>query len=79
MEYVLPLDVFKRHMHKLTEGVSGTEVVADDFIVAGFGDTLKEAFLAHKKPCRLSSKMFPMRCQAYNGKTLALLRTGPFD
>lgn len=41
------LDVFQRHMHKLIEGVSGTEVVVDDFIVAGFGDTLKGAFLDH--------------------------------
>ena len=36
-------EVFQRRMHELIEGLSGTEVVADDFIVAGFGDTLEKA------------------------------------
>ena len=34
-------EVFQRRMHQLIEGLSGTEVVPDDFtVVAGFGDTL---------------------------------------
>ena len=41
--------VFQRRMHELIEGLSGTEVVAHDFIVAGFGDTLKEAIRDHNK------------------------------
>ena len=41
--------VFQRRMHELIEGLSGTEVVADDFIVAGFGDTLEEAIRDHNK------------------------------
>ena len=36
-------------MHELIEGLSGTEVVADDFIVAGFGDKLEEAIRDHNK------------------------------
>ena len=36
-------EVFQRRMHEMIEGLSSTEVVADDFIVAGFGDTLEEA------------------------------------
>ena len=30
-------------MHELIGGLTGTEVVADDFVVAGFGDTYEEA------------------------------------
>ena len=36
-------------MHELIEGLSGIEVVADDFVVVGFGDTLEEAFRDHNK------------------------------
>ena len=32
-------EVFQRRMHQLTEGLHGVEVVADDFVVVGFGDT----------------------------------------
>ena len=42
-------DVFQRRMHELIEGLNGTEVVADDFTVAGFGDTLEEAVRDHNK------------------------------
>ena len=42
-------EVFQHRMHELIEGLSGTEVVADDFIVAGFGDTLEEASRDHNK------------------------------
>ena len=42
-------EVFQRRMHELIEGLNGTEVVADDFTVAGFGDTLEEAVRDHNK------------------------------
>ena len=42
-------EVFQRRMHELIEGLSSTEVVADDFIVAGFGDTLEEAIRDHNE------------------------------
>ena len=34
-------EVFQRRTHELIEGLSGTEVVADDFIVAGLGTPSK--------------------------------------
>jgi len=36
-------------MHELIEGFCGAEVVADVFGVAGFGNTLQEAFRNHNK------------------------------
>ena len=53
-------EVFQRRMHKQIEGLSGTEVIADDFIVAGFGDTLEEAFRDHNK----NHVAFLQRCSA---------------
>ena len=53
-------EVFQRRMHELIEGLSGTEVVGDDFIMAGFGDTLEEAFRDHNK----NLVAFLQRCSA---------------
>ena len=36
-------------MHELIEGLSGIEVVADDFIVIGCGNTIEEATDDHDK------------------------------
>ena len=47
-------------MHELIEGLSRTEVVADDFIVASFGDTVEEAFGDHNK----NRFAFLQRCSA---------------
>ena len=41
--------VFQRHMHELIDGLSDNEVVVNDFIIAGFGDTLEKAFRDHNK------------------------------
>ena len=38
-------ELFQRRMH----GLTGTEVVADDFVVAGFGDTYEEAVCDHNR------------------------------
>ena len=40
-------EVFQRKMHELIEGLSGIEVVADDFIVVGCGSTVDEANKDH--------------------------------
>ena len=40
---------FQRRMHEVIEGLRGTEVVADDFIIASLGDTLKVASRDHNK------------------------------
>ena len=39
--------MFQHRMHKLIEGLCGVEVVADDFVAIGFGDTLDEAVIDH--------------------------------
>lgn len=36
-------DVFQWKMHELAEGLAGIEVVADDFLVVGLGDSYEEA------------------------------------
>ena len=30
-------------MHQLVAGLSGVEVIADDFVVVGFGDSMEDA------------------------------------
>ena len=42
-------EVFQRRMHELVVGLSGVEVVADDFVIAGYGDTAMDAQLNHDK------------------------------
>ena len=40
-------DVFQRKMHEVTEGLKGVEVIADDFVVVGFGDSIEDASKDH--------------------------------
>ena len=40
-------EVFQRRISQLIEGLQGVEVVADDLVVVGFGDTLEEAIPDH--------------------------------
>ena len=42
-------EVFQRRMHQLIEGLSGIEIVADDFIVIGCGNTVEEANSDHDR------------------------------
>ena len=42
-------EVFQRKMHELIEGLQGVEVIADDFVVIRFGDTIKEAAANHDR------------------------------
>ena len=53
-------EVFQRRMHQLIEGLQGVEVVADDFVVIGFGDTLEEAVKDHDQ----NLEAFLRRCAA---------------
>ena len=41
------LEVFQRRMHELVEDLEGVEVVADDFVVVGFGESQEEASKSH--------------------------------
>ena len=40
-------EVFQRRMHELIEGLHGVEVVADDFMVVGYGDDVEQANQSH--------------------------------
>ena len=51
-------EVFQRRMHELIEGLQGVEVVADDFVVVGFGNTVEEATKSHDQ----NLEMFLQRC-----------------
>ena len=42
-------EVFQKKMHELIEGLQGIEVVADDFVVVGYGNTVDEANVDHDK------------------------------
>ena len=52
-------EVFQKKMHELIEGLQGIEIVADDFVVVGCGNTVYEANVDHDK--RLHS--FLQRCE----------------
>ena len=52
-------EVFQRKMHELIEGLDGVEVIADDFLVVGFGETAEEATQNHDK----NLMKFVQRCE----------------
>ena len=53
-------EVFQRRIHQLIEGLQGVEVVVDDFVVVGFGDTLEDAVRDHDH----NLEAFLQRCAA---------------
>ena len=54
------VEVFKRRMHELIEGLHGVEVIEDDFVGVGFGHTHLEAIHDHDK----NVMTFLQRCEA---------------
>ena len=42
-------EIFQRKMHKIIEGLQGVEVVADNFLVVGHGESLEETNRDHDK------------------------------
>ena len=40
-------EVWQRTVHEFVEGLQGVEVIADDLIIAGFGNTTEEAYKSH--------------------------------
>ena len=38
-------------MHQLVAGLSGVEVIADDFVVVGFRDSMEDASVGHSRAC----------------------------
>ena len=55
-------EVFQRKMHEMIEGLEGVEVVADDFVVVGFGSTQDEASKSHD----IHLEAFLKRCEEKN-------------
>ena len=55
-------EVFQKRMHQLIEGLEGVEVVADDFMVYGCGQTQEEAIEDHDKKLHA----FLQRCEDQN-------------
>ena len=53
-------EIFQRKMHNLIEGLSGVEVIADDFVVVGDGDSETKATVDHDK----NLEAFLTRCRA---------------
>ena len=51
-------EVFQRRMYEVIEGLKGVEVVADDFVAVGFGDTDEEAIANHDE----TLEAFMKRC-----------------
>ena len=51
-------------MHEFVEGLQGVEVIADDFVMAGFGDTTEEAY----KSLEQNERSFFTRCREWNLK-----------
>ena len=49
-------------MHEAIEGLQGDEVIVDNFLVCGFGDTVDEAVNDHDQ----SSAAFLQRCLELN-------------
>ena len=60
-------EVFQRKMHQVAEGLKGVEVIADDFVIIGFGDDLKQATEDHDR----NLVAFLTRCQERNLKLSA--------
>ena len=57
-------EVWQRTMHELVEGLEGVEVIADDFIIAGFGNTTEEAY----ESLECNERAFFTRCREWNLK-----------
>ena len=55
-------EVWQRKMNEAIEGLCGVEVIADDFLVCGFGDTILEAIKDHDQ----NLTAFLQRCRKLN-------------
>ena len=55
-------EIWQRKMHEAIEGLQGVDVIADDFLVCGFGDTVDEAVKNHDQ----NLTAFLQRCRELN-------------
>ena len=55
-------EIFQSRMHEMVEGMDGIEVIADDFLIFGCGNTQQEAIRDHDKILR----RFLVKCEKQN-------------
>ena len=66
-------------MHQLIEGLNGVEVVADDFVVVGFGDTVEAAVIDHDQNLKAFLQRGEARGIKLNAENVSLrMREVPF-
>ena len=54
-------EIFQRKTHELIEGLNGVEIIADGFVVVGYGESLQAASKDHDK----SLSAFLQRCEIH--------------
>ena len=57
-------EVWQRTMHEFVEDLNGVEVIADDFLIAGFGDTEEEVL----RSLETNERAFFEKCRKWNLK-----------
>ncbi len=57
-------EVWQRRMHEFVEGLEGVEVIADDFLIVGFGNTDDEANASLER----NERAFFQKCREWNLK-----------
>ena len=66
-------------MHEVTEGLKGVEVIADDFVVVGFGDSMEDTIKDHDRSLEVFLERCAMKHLKLNVKKLRLrLQEIPF-
>ena len=62
-------------MHQLVEGLSGVEVIADDFLVVGFGDSTEDAIQNHDQNLCRFLQQYEQKHVHQNSEKLQLGKT----
>ncbi|CAB3985408.1 Transposon Ty3-G Gag-Pol poly, partial [Paramuricea clavata] len=57
-------EVWQRRMHEFAQGLNGVEVIADDFLIAGFGETGEEV----DRSLETNERAFFKKCREWNLK-----------
>ena len=68
-------EVWQQRMHDLVEGLTGVEVIADDFLVCGFGDTNEAAIANHNQNLKAFLRRARERNLTLNSEKLKLRRS----
>lgn len=65
-------EIWQRTVNEIVEGLPGIEVIADDFLVIGFGETDEEATKSHDEHLRQLLERFRQKCLTLNRKKVQL-------